>query len=62
MSSIDPQAVLAKLTLEEKVQLTAGSDLWRTTAISRLGVPYLKLSDGPSGARGGGDFNVRTVG
>lgn len=55
----DPAEVLRQLTLEEKIRLTAGVDLWRTAAIPRLSVPYIKLTDGPNGARGGGDFNVR---
>lgn len=57
---IDPQALLAELTLEEKIQLTAGADLWRTVAIERLNIPYIKLTDGPIGARGGGDFHDST--
>lgn len=49
--------VLDKLTLEEKILLTAGQDLWRTYAFPEKGVPYAKTTDGPNGARGGGDFN-----
>ena len=41
-----------ELTLEEKVALTAGSDMWHTVAVPRLGVPRLRVSDGPSGVRG----------
>ncbi len=44
--------ILAQLTLEEKASLTAGSDMWSTVAIERLGVPALKMTDGPNGARG----------
>ncbi|MCB0070886.1 MAG: glycoside hydrolase family 3 C-terminal domain-containing protein [Caldilineaceae bacterium] len=44
-------AILAQLTLEQKVSLCAGSDTWRTVAIPGL-VPQLKVSDGPNGARG----------
>src|SRR5207247_7158781 len=39
-------------TLEEKVALLAGADLWRTVAIERLGIPSVKVTDGPNGARG----------
>jgi beta-glucosidase len=50
MSRID--ALLAELTLEEKVALCAGSDAWHTTPVPRLGIPRLKVTDGPNGARG----------
>jgi len=46
--------LLGKLTLEEKVSLVAGRDMWSTRALERLGIPSLKTSDGPSGARGAG--------
>jgi len=50
MSRID--ALLAQLTLEEKVALCAGSDAWYTSPVPRLGIPRLKVTDGPNGARG----------
>lgn len=49
---------LQQLTRDDKIALTAGSDIWRTVALPAKGVPYIKLTDGPVGARGGGDFNV----
>ena len=46
------ESLLDGLTLAEKVQLLAGVDFWHTPAITRLGIPALRLSDGPSGVRG----------
>ena len=47
--------LLGTMTLEEQVALLAGSSMWLTTPVPRLGVPALKVTDGPNGARGG-DF------
>ncbi|KAI0392240.1 glycoside hydrolase family 3 protein [Xylariaceae sp. FL0594] len=44
---------LAQLTLEEKVSLLTAADFWRTKAIPEKGIPAIKTSDGPNGARGG---------
>ncbi|PGH18176.1 hypothetical protein AJ80_04563 [Polytolypa hystricis UAMH7299] len=40
------------LTLEEQISLLAGSDFWRTVAIPSRGIPSIKTTDGPNGARG----------
>ena len=48
----DRQKLLRQLTFEEKVSLLAGADLWHTVPIERLGIPALRLTDGPNGARG----------
>lgn len=53
---LDPQAILKSLTLDDKILLTAGQDLWRTFSNNGQ-LPYAKLTDGPNGARGGGDFS-----
>ncbi|KAK7413388.1 hypothetical protein QQX98_007765 [Neonectria punicea] len=44
--------LLLQLTVDEKLSLLAGGSQWRTAAVKRLGIPSLKVSDGPSGARG----------
>ena len=40
------------LSLEEKVSLLAGEDVWRLPAVERASIPSLVMTDGPSGARG----------
>ncbi len=45
-------AWLAELTLEEKISLLSGASTWRTVPIERLGIPAVKMSDGPNGVRG----------
>ncbi len=49
------EALLEQMTLEEKVSLCGGVDAWHTQPIERLGIPAIKMTDGPNGARGG-DF------
>ncbi len=55
----DLEELVASLTLEEKALLTAGEDLFSTPAVERAGLPKVRLTDGPNGARGafvpGGD-------
>lgn len=46
--------LLAAMTTEEKVAMVTGGDMWHTRGVARLGVPKLKLTDGPNGARGDG--------
>ena len=47
------EELLDKMTLDEKVSMAAGSDMWHSTGVERLGVPPFKVTDGPNGARGG---------
>jgi beta-glucosidase len=44
--------IVGEMTLDEKAALCAGVDLWHGPGVPRLGVPALKVTDGPSGARG----------
>jgi len=53
--------LIAELTLEEKVALCHGSDFMSTTAIERLGIPRMWVTDGPHGARGRGWGNTTSA-
>jgi beta-glucosidase len=46
--------LIGRMTLHEKVSLLAGTHMWLTVAVERLGIPSLKMTDGPNGARGAG--------
>ncbi|MEO1060153.1 MAG: glycoside hydrolase family 3 C-terminal domain-containing protein [Actinomycetota bacterium] len=59
---MDVDAVLADMTLEERCRLVGGASTWRTHPIERLGVPEIKVSDGPNGVRGEGHGARRTPG
>ncbi len=45
------QAIIQTLTLEEKVALCSGADMFRTKALEKRGVPSIVLADGPHGLR-----------
>ena len=40
-----------KLTLDEKIGMVHGAQLFQTKGVERLGIPALKMSDGPMGVR-----------
>ena len=46
------ESLIGELTLEEKVSILSGSSAWHTTAVPRLNIPRVKMTDGPIGARG----------
>src|SRR5687768_5113470 len=57
MADTEVTELVDQLTLEEQVSLLAGADFWQTVAIERLGIPSIKVTDGPNGARGAGAFS-----
>ena len=48
------ESLIAQMTLEEKISMLAGADFWHAVPVKRLGIPTLKVTDGPVGARGAG--------
>ncbi|HXH56522.1 beta-glucosidase [Iamia sp.] len=56
--------MVAALTLDEKAALSAGVDFWSTLAVPRVGLPRVRVTDGPNGARGPvtrGEGGLRSV-
>ncbi|KAG0651212.1 Beta-D-glucoside glucohydrolase B [Hyphodiscus hymeniophilus] len=52
---------LGQLTLDEKISMLAGANTWETFPIDRLGIPSLKVTDGPNGARGEAFYDGTTA-
>lgn len=48
--------ILSKLSPKQRVELLAGASMWETYAVPRAGVPAIRVTDGPNGARGSGSF------
>ena len=60
MSRIDE--LLQEMTLDEKISMLAGANLWHSVAAPRLGIPQFKVTEGPNGARGAwGDTGPQSV-
>ena len=45
------QELVARMTTEEKVGLMSGLDTWHTKPVERLGIPLIRMADGPQGVR-----------
>jgi beta-glucosidase len=41
------------LSVEQKLSLTAGADMWKTTALPHAGISEVRFADGPMGLTGG---------
>ncbi|HEX7131333.1 MAG TPA: glycoside hydrolase family 3 C-terminal domain-containing protein, partial [Iamia sp.] len=56
--------MVAAMSLDEKAGLTAGVDFWSTLPVPRVGLPRVRVTDGPNGARGPvtrGEGGLRSV-
>jgi beta-glucosidase len=51
-------SILSKMTLEEKIEIIGGINDFFTRPISRVGIPALKMSDGPMGVH---DYGLTTA-
>ena len=60
MSTERVERLLGELTTAEKVALMTGRDMWSVNPVDRLGIPALKVTDGPNGARGTGLLGTGT--
>src|SRR5215211_3203166 len=56
------EAILKQLTLEEKIDLLAGTDGFFVREVKRLGLPRLKMADGPMGVRNFGPATAMAAG
>ncbi|KII88806.1 glycoside hydrolase family 3 protein [Plicaturopsis crispa FD-325 SS-3] len=48
--------LVEKLRNDEKISLLGAPNWWNTTAVERLGIPAVRMSDGPNGVRGSSHF------
>ena len=52
------ESILSQMTLEEKIEIIGGTNDFFTRPIARLGIPALKMSDGPMGVH---DYGLTTA-
>ncbi|KKY28298.1 putative beta-glucosidase [Phaeomoniella chlamydospora] len=57
LKQLDIEETIKRLTLQEKIQFLSGIDNWHLLPVKRLGIPSIRVSDGPNGVRGTKFFN-----
>ena len=45
------ESICSRLTLDEKIRLMSGKTMWTLNDIKRVGLPSIRVSDGPQGVR-----------
>ncbi|KAG8855137.1 hypothetical protein FRB96_007175 [Tulasnella sp. 330] len=48
----DLSKLIQELSDDEKIAMLSGPDWWNTRKVERFGIPAIRMSDGPNGARG----------
>src|SRR4051812_22423637 len=56
------EAILSKMTLEEKIDMLGGTAGFFVRDLPRLGLPKLKMADGPIGVRNFGPATAMAAG
>ncbi|EIN10508.1 glycoside hydrolase family 3 protein [Punctularia strigosozonata HHB-11173 SS5] len=56
-SDFDIEDVIAKTPMSDKIKLLAGLGWWHTHPVPNVGIPSIRMSDGPNGVRGTRFFN-----
>ena len=51
--------LVKKLRVDEKVSLLAGPNWWNTSAVERLEIPAIRMSDGPNVRRADLSLSLR---
>jgi len=51
MNNEEIKELINKMTLDEKIGMVHGAELFRTKGVERLGIPPLSMTDGPMGVR-----------
>ncbi|KAI5827683.1 glycoside hydrolase family 3 protein [Schizophyllum commune Tattone D] len=56
-ADFDIDEVISKLSVSQKVKLLCGKGWWHTEPVPEVGIPSMRMSDGPNGVRGTQFFN-----